>query len=807
MERYAQVVIVGGGIVGCSIAYHLTRMGCTDVVIVEKGQLTSGSTWHAAGLVGQLRAERNVTRMLQYSVALYGRLEEETGLATGWKQTGCLHLAKTAARLMELKKGASVARSFGLDMHLITPAEAKELFPLMQADDLVGAAFMPTDGQADPSGITQSLAKGARSRGCRIYEDTLVTGFDIRSRRVRQVKTSRGDINCETVVNCTGMWAWQVGRLLGVETPVVPFQHQFLVTHAIGGMPENLPTVRDKDNLLYYKKEVSGLVMGGYERDGIAWSVDGVANDFTARLLQPDFDHFQSLSEPAMARTPCLEKAGIARLVNGPEGFTPDGDPIMGPAPELDNCFVAAGFNAFGIAAAGGAGRMLAEWIVDGAPSLDIWPLDIRRFGPHHTSRHYCVQRTTELYGKHYTIHWPHEEHRSVRGIRKSPLYDRLAAQGAVFGQKYGWERPNWFAPQGVEPQDEPTFGIPNWFTHVAAEHRAVREKAALIDQSSFGKFEVCGVGALAFLNRLCANQIDRPVGSVIYTQMCNQRGTIECDLTVARTAPQAFLLVVGTAFARRSAWWINRHLPGDGSVTLREVTSTYAVINVAGPRSRDLLRRCTSVDLASAAFPFSTCRRVTIGCAPVTAMRITYVGELGYELYIPAEFAVHVYDTLRQAGRDLGVVDAGYRAIASMHLEKGYADWGSELTPEYTPYDAGLGRCVDLAKADFIGQKALAAVREKGPRWQLCSFTLETEEPVMVHTSAPILFGGKVVGVTTSSGFGHTVGRTICYGYLAAADAKPQDGFEIEAYQTRYPARRAVPRALYDPRRLRILG
>ncbi|RJQ64467.1 MAG: FAD-dependent oxidoreductase [Desulfobacteraceae bacterium] len=811
MQESAQVVIIGGGIVGCSTAYHLTKMGWKDVVVLDKGELTSGSTWHAAGLVGQLRAERNVTRMLQYSVSLYETLEEETGLTTGWKKTGCLHLAKTPERMYELKKGATTARSFGLEMNIITPSEAKKLFPIMEIDDLVGAAFMPTDGQADPAGITQALAKGARSRGCKFYEHTLVTGFEFdpatAGRRVRAVKTDKGNIACQVVVNCTGMWGWQVGQMLGVNIPLVPFMHQFLVTDVIQGLPADLPTIRDKDNLLYYKEEVGGMVMGGYERNGIPWAVDGVPNDFISQLLEPDFDHFQSLSDPAMKRTPCLAEAGISRLVNGPEAFTPDGDPIMGPAPELDNCFVAAGFNAFGIACGGGAGRMMAEWIIEGEPSLDIWPLDIRRFGPHHKSRAYNIARTRELYGKHYTIHWPHEEHSTARGVRRSPLYSILKEKGAVYGAKYGWERTNWFAPAGAAPEDEHTFEIPNWFEHVAAEHRNARENVVLIDQSSFTKFEITGKGALAFLNRLCANEIDRPAGKVVYTQMCNERGTIECDTTVARLGQDRFLVVVGTAFALRASCWIESHMPRDGSVFFKDVTSAFAVINVIGPKSRELLQRNTQADLGNGAFAYGTCRSFSVGYAPVTALRVTYVGELGYELYIPTEFACPVYETLWESGQDLGIRNAGYRVIASMHLEKGYCDWGSELTPEYTPYDAGLGFCVALAKEDFIGKEALARVEAEGSRWKLCTFTIEAGKPLMLQGSAPILHKGQVVGVTSSSGYGHTIGKNICYGYLSKDQAEASEGFEIESYKTVYPAELEANRALYDPKREKILA
>ncbi len=806
MQDSAQVVIVGGGIVGCSTAYHLTKMGWKDVVLIDKGELTSGSTWHAAGLVGQLRSERNITRMLQYSVSLYEQLEAETGFATGWKKSGCLHLASTKERMYELKKGATTARSFGLEMNIITPREAYDLCPIISLDGIIGAAYMPTDGEADPSGITQALAQGARGRGAKIYRNNLVTGFEFDQNRVTTVKTQKGDIKCEILVNCTGMWGYQVGEMLGINTPVVPFMHQYAITNPIKDLPPNLPTIRDKDNLLYYKEEVGGLVMGGYERNGIPWAIDGVSNNFNSNLLDSDFDHFIQLAEPATKRTPCLEEAGIRKLINGPEGFTPDGDAIMGPAPELDNVFVAVGFNAFGIAAGGGAGRMMAEWIIEGEPSLDIWPLDIRRFGPYHRSRAYGVERTKEIYGKHYTIHWPHEEHDSARGIRRSPLYFPLKEKGAVYGAKYGWERANWFAPEGVAPEDEHTFEIPDWFEHVAAEHKNARENVVLIDQSSFCKFEVEGPGALAFLNRLCANQIDKPVGKVIYTQMCNERGTIECDLTIGRLAADRFLLVVGTAFGQRASWWLKNHLPSDGPVSVKEMTSAYAVINVIGPKSRDLLQKLTNADISDEGFAFGTCKQFTVGYAPIMSFRVTYVGELGYELYIPTEFAVHVYESLWESGQDLGIKNAGYRTISSMHLEKGYADWGSELTPEYTPFDAGLGFCVALDKDDFIGKEALAKVKAEGPKWELCSFTIDSKEPLMLHGSAPIIHRGKVLGVTTSSGYGHTVKKNICYGYIPVEDAGSADGFEIEVYKKLYTARMEPSRVLYDPERKKIL-
>jgi sarcosine dehydrogenase len=806
----ARVVIVGGGIVGCSTAYHLTRMGWKDVLVVEKDELTSGSTWHAAGLVGQLRSHRNLTRMLKYSVDLYERLEAETGLSTGWKRSGCLHLACSPERLLELRKAASTARTFGMEMHIVSPGEARNLFPLLEIQDVIGGAFMPTDGEADPSGTTLALARGARSGGCRVREHTVVQGFVTDGRRVTSVRTDQGEIGCEVVVNCCGMWGWQVGRSMGVNVPLVPFQHQYMVT---GEVPElrdrvgTLPTLRDKDSLLYYKQEVGGLIMGGYERDGIPWAVDGVPDRFSAELLSPDFDHFSSLAEPALKRTPCLREAGVRKLVNGPEAFTPDGNPILGPAPERDNVFVAAGFNAFGIAAGGGAGRMMAEWIVEGRPSLDIWPLDIRRFGPHHRSRRFNVDRTREIYGKHYTIHWPDEEHTAAREVRRSPLYFLLKEQGAVFGAKVGWERANWFAPPGVEPRDLPTFGVPEDFRYVAEEHRAAREQVVLTDQTSFSKFEVRGPGALAFLNAAAANQIDRPVGRVVYTQLCNEGGGVESDLTVSRLQEDLFFLVTGTAFGMHDFRWLLDRAPRDGSVFLSDVTSAYACLNVFGPDARRLIQRFTDEDMSNERFPFSHCLELTVGYAPVRVLRVSFTGELGYELYTPVEFACHLYELLREGGRDLGLRNAGYRCIHSLHLEKGYVSWGTELTPEYSPYDAGLGFCVALGKGGFLGREALERIHREGPAHRLCTFTFDTRDPVMVSAGAPVLREGNVAGIVTSGGYGHTVNRTIAYAYLPAAEADQDSGYSIEVYGKAYPVTRQANRELVDPKRIKLLG
>jgi 4-methylaminobutanoate oxidase (formaldehyde-forming) len=803
MAEQARVVIIGGGIVGCSIAYHLSKMGWKDIVLLEKGELTSGSTWHAAGLVGQLRSSRNITRMLKHSVELYDTLEAETGQHTGWRRVGSLRIASSPDRMLELRKAATTARSFGLPMQLLSPKEAVDLFPVMSIDRIVGAAFMPTDGYADPASVAMALAKGARDRGVRIVRGTRVTATPVERRRVTRVVTEQGDYEAEVVVNAAGLWAREVGRMAGVNVPVVAMQHQYIITEPIPGQPSNLPTMRDPDHLVYYKEEGGGLVMGGYEPNPIPWSVNGVPRDFGQQLLEPNFEHFEPISKLSLIRTPILKDVGIRKLINGPEAFTPDGTFIMGKAPELDNYFVAAGFNAHGIAAGGGAGRMMAEWIIHGEPSLDLWAVDIRRFGPHHRSTRYIVERTAELYGKHYAMGWPHEEHHSARGIRRSPLYDRLKSAGAVYGAKFGWERVNWFAPPGVEPVDVPTFGRPNWFEHVGNEHRAIRERVAIIDQTSFSKIEVRGTGALRFLNSLAANNVDKPVGALTYTQLCNERGGIECDLTISRVGEDHFYIVTGTAYGPHDLGWIRRHMPKDGSVTAVDVTSSRSVLNLCGPLSRQVLQAVCEEDVSNEAFRFATCRPLQIGYAPVLASRVTYVGELGWELHIPMEYTTHVYEALWQAGQSHGIANAGYRAIESCRLEKGYRYWSTDLTPDGTPYEAGLGFCVVLKKGDFLGRAALERAKAAGPRQVLASFTLA--EPVELTGGETISRNGQVLGVLTSGGYGHTVEKAIAFGYLPPAQMEYRD-FEIEVFGQAIKAQR-YDGALYDPDRKKILS
>ena len=806
----AQVVIIGGGIIGCSTAYHLARAGFKDIVLLERAKLTSGSTWHAAGLVGQLRTSANVTQLLKYSVELYEKLEQETGQATGWKRNGGLRLACNQERLTEIKRQATTAHSFGLEMHLLSAVEAKALWPIMDSSDVVGAAFLPTDGQANPSDIAQALAKGARMHGVKIVEDCPVIGIQLNNGRVTGVATPHGAIQAEIVVNCAGQWARQIGRFAGVNVPLVSVQHQYIVTETIAGIPKNLPTLRDPDRLIYFKEEVGGLVMGGYEPDPIPWAEQGIPEGFEFQLLGENWDHFEQHMTQALARVPALESAGIKQLINGPESFTPDGNFILGEAPEVSGFYVGAGFNAFGIASAGGAGRALAEWIAAGEPPMDLWPVDIRRFGRHHRSEDWVRTRTLEAYGKHYTMAWPFEEYRSARPLRVSPLYQRLKEQGACFGEKLGWERSNWFAPPGVEAKDAYTYGRQNWFACVGAEHRACRERVALFDQTSFAKFLLIGRDAERALQWICANYVGKPPGSLTYTQMLNARGGIECDLTVARLSQNEFYIVTGTGFASHDFAWIRRNIPPDcGDTTLVDVTSAYCVLALMGPRARDMLASATHADLTNAAFPFGTWREIDLAGAPVRALRVTYVGELGWELHIPVECALAIYERLMEAGRQHGIVNAGYRAIESLRLEKGYRAWGADIGPDYTPFEAGLGWAVKLAKGlPFLGRDALLAQRSQPLRKRLACFTVDDPGVVLLGRET-IYRNGERVGWLSSAGWGYTVGKNIGFGYVRNADGVDDAMLASGSYELEVATERVSCRlhlgALYDPRMERV--
>jgi 4-methylaminobutanoate oxidase (formaldehyde-forming) len=804
-------VIIGGGIVGCSTAYHLAKLGWTDTVLLERHKLTSGSTFHAAGLVGQLRTSANITQLLGYSVDLYKRLEDETGQATGWKMNGGLRLACNEERWNEVRRQATTAKSFGLDMHLLSPGEAQELWPLMTVDDVIGAAFLPTDGQANPTDITMALARGARQAGATICEDTDLLSIEVEDGTIRAVVTSQGRIECSVVVCCAGQWTRSLAATVGVNVPLVSVQHQYLITTPLDPpVPRDLPTLRDPDRLTYYKEEVGGLVMGGYEPNPVPWANEGIPRDFNFKLLDSDFDHFAPTMELAMGRVPALQTAGINELINGPESFTPDGNFILGEAPELKNFFVGAGFNAFGIAAGGGAGMALAEWVHRGVAPYDLWVVDIRRFGRPHQDTDWVRTRTLEAYGKHYTMAWPYEEHDSGRPCRTSPLYSRLLDAGASFGEKLGWERPNWFAStdRGESPHDVYSYERQNWFEAVGREHRAAREAAVLIDQTSFAKFALKGPDALAALNWICSNNVDKPVGSLTYTQMLDDSGGIQCDLTVCRVANDEFYIVTGTGFATHDFDWTQRSIPSGMNAQLFDITSANAVLSLMGPRSRDILREVTSADVSNESFPFGTQRIIGIAGCPVRALRVTYVGELGWELHLPVEYATTVYDALMRAGTEHGLTNAGYRAIESCRLEKGYRAWGSDIGPDHSPIEAGLGWAVKLrSEIDFRGRDAVAAQRRDGVRKMFAGFTCDHD--VVLLGRETIYRDNRRVGWLTSGGYGYTIGRSIGYGYVrdlggVTADFVASGRYELEVAGDRVPATASLE-PFYDPTNARV--
>ncbi len=794
-DEHARIVIIGGGAIGCSLAYHLGRAGESDVLLLEKANLTEGCTWHAAGLVGQLRGKKNLTRLMQNSVAVYDRLEEETGVAIDWRKVGSLRLAASPERWSEIRRSMTQARSFGFECHSLGAEEAEKLFPYIDPEGVVGAAFIPSDGYVDPSGLTQAYARGARTAGITLRERVLVTDIVVEGSRAVGVVTDHGTIGCEILVNCAGLWAKRVGELAGLALAAGVVEHQYFVTEKTLDYAPDLPTLRDPDKNFYLKPDVGGFAIGGWEAGSKSCWRSKPPFEFGRELFEPNMERLELFALPAAERLPVLNEVGIQTIINGPIPVSADGEPVMGLAPELDNVFVACGFTA-GIAASGGAGEAMSNWILHGDPGMDLWAFDVRRFGAPHAVGGYLEARSIEAYGSYYQIHWPQDESTAGRNLRLSPLHDVLKNSGAVFGSKFGWERPTWFAPGGVEPVDRHSFEAkPNWFEHVAEECRAIRERVALIDQTSFAKFEIEGPGALDALQNLCANRLSETPGVCTYTQLCNERGGIEADLTIMHLEEDRFYLVTGSGFGVRDGHWVRSHLPRDGSVHMREVTSALGVINICGPRSRDILQAVSNADLGNEAFPFLAVRNIEIGMAPVRAARVGYVGELGWELHIPSEYVRHVYEQLWQAGEDHGIANAGYRAIDSCRLEKGYLYWSGDIGPDYNPYEAGLGFCVALDKGPFLGSAALADIVETGVTRRLCSFTVDGFAPF--HGSEAIIHNGATVGYATSSGYGHSVEKTISLGYLPL-ELVLQTDFEIEAFGNTYQAVRG-PRCLYD--------
>src|SRR5438874_11411374 len=785
----ARAVVIGGGVIGCSCLYHLAKQGWTDSVLVEQFQLTHGSTWHSAGLVGQLRSSISLTRMMQYSVGLYAELKELTGNDPGWHQLGGLRLASSQPRLQEIRRQASWAKTFGLPMEIVSAEEAQTLFPPMSIDGVLGAAFIPDDGYLDPSQLTFALADGARRLGAQIEVRTRVLGIEARDGRVSAVETDKGRVECEVVVDAAGMYARQVAELVGVDVPMIPFGHQYLITEPFDPPLEALPTLRDPDNLVYFRTEVGGLVMGGYERKPASWAIDGIPGAFEAKLLPEEWERMEELFTNAIARGPAMEDAEVKAFFNGPEAFTPDADFLLGET-DVPGFWIAAGGCAHGLAGAGGVGKVMSEWIVDGRPEWDVWPLDWRRFGRQYRSRKYTLARTYEALSTYYDIKYPGEEKKSGRPLRVSPIYQRHIALDASCGEKGGWERVNWYesnAAHGDESLRPHGWAGEHWSTAIEVEARAARGAVALFDQSSFSKLEVLGPGALAFLERLCANRIDRPVGTVVYTQLLNARGGIEADLSVTRRAEDRLFLVTGTAFGTHNRAWLERNRPGDGSVYVNDGTSEYACLCLWGPKVRDVL----DFDLG-----YMAAREVPVGNVPGIASRVTYVGELGWELYCPAEYGATLWDTLCAEG----VTPGGYRAIESLRLEKGYRAWASDLTAETTPFEAGLGFAVKMDKGDFIGRQALERTE---PRQKMVCIVLDDPRAVALG-SAPVRHNDELVGRVTSGGYGYAVEASIAFAYVPVGVSEPGTKVAIDIFGDWIGGEvRADP--LYDPKGERI--
>jgi heterotetrameric sarcosine oxidase gamma subunit len=808
--KQARVVVIGGGIVGTSVLFHLTERGWKDVVLLERKRLTSGTTWHAAGLVGQLRATHNMTVLAVYAKEMLRDLERRTGDSTGFVQHGSVLVAHTQGRWDEVRRNASMARLMDVEMEFIGPDRVGELWPLLNTEGIVGAAYLPEDGMANPVDTTLAMAKAARMAGAKVFENTKVTRVIRRDGHVAGVETERGTIDCEVVVNCTGMWARQLAGQDEIVVPLHAAEHFYLITEPIEALTPDLPVLRMPDEQAYVRNEAGKLMVGFFEPGAKPWATEGIPEDAEFLTLPPDWDHLEPYIVKAAKRIPVFGQVGIQLFFNGPESFTPDDRYILGEAPQLGGYFVAAGFNSIGFASGGGAGRVVADWVVDGRPPMDLWEVDIRRFVPFQRNRRYLYQRTTETLGLLYDLHWPFRQVETARGIRRSPLHDRLAARNACFGEVGGWERPNWYAPDGVEPRYEYSYGRQNWFPYSAGEHRATRENVALFDQTSFGKLLVQGRDAARELNRVCTADVDVEPGRLVYTQWCNERGCVEADVTVTRLAEDRFMVVTTGTQTLRDQDWLAKHVDPAAHVTVADVTSGEAVIGIMGPRSRELLQSMSDADLSNEAFPFATAREIDLGYAFARAARITYVGELGWELYVPAEFATHVYDAIVEAGAPLGLAHAGYHALNSLRIEKAYRHWGHDMSDEDTLLEAGLAFTAAWDKpGGFIGRDALLRQREAGVDRRLAVFVLDDPEPLLYHNE-PVWRDGALVGRVSSAMFGHTIGRSIGLGYVrredgpVTADWIAAGRYELEVATQRFDATASL-RPPYDPTNARI--
>jgi glycine cleavage system T protein len=809
----ARVVVIGGGISGCSVAYHLAKLGWKDVVLLERKQLTSGTTWHAAGLVGQLRASQNMTRLAKYSADLYTKLEAETGLATGFRQCGSITAALTMERKEEILRQASLARAFGVEVNELSPSEVKQLCPHLNIDGVTAGVHLPLDGQADPGNIALALAKGARSHGAQIVEQVKVTGVTKAKGRVTGVNWQQGNetghIAADMVVNCGGMWGRDLAAQSGVTLPLHACEHFYIVTEGIESL-SRMPVLRVPDECAYYKEDAGKILLGAFEPVAKPWGMNGIPEEFCFDQLPEDFDHFEPILAMGINRMPMLANVGIHTFFNGPESFTPDDRYYLGEAPELRGYWVAAGYNSIGIASSGGAGMALAQWMNDGEPPFDLWEVDIRRAQPFQKNRTYLRNRVTETLGLLYADHFPYRQPATARGVRRTPLHEHLKARGAVFGEVAGWERANWFANEGQEREYRYSWKRQNWFKNQHAEHIALREGVGLLDMSSFGKIRVDGADALAFLQHLCANQVDVEPGYLVYTQMLNERGGIESDLTVTRLGEASFLLVVPGATLQRDLAWLRRHA-GESRVTIIDMTAAEAVLPLMGPKSREVLACCSPNDFSNEAHPFGTVREIEIGMGLARAHRVTYVGELGWELYVSADQAAHVFEAIVEAGREVGLKLCGLHAMDSCRIEKAYRHFGHDITDEDHVLEAGLGFAVKTAKGSFIGRDAVLRKREAGLSRRLVQFRLKNPEPLLFHNE-PILRDGQIVGFLSSGNYGHALGGAIGLGYVPCRE--PNEGpeamlasrYAIEVAGQVFDADTSLA-PMYDPKSLRIKG
>lgn len=810
LPSHASIVIIGGGIAGCSIAYHLTKLGQKDVVLLDKGELTSGSTWHAAGLVTHFHTSPTLMRMRKYSIDLYRSLQAAPNAPQHWHEVGSLRVASSPDQFKFLQRQVGMAKAIGLNVDIISAAEAVKIFPYMSGAELYGAIYLPTDGWLDPSGATLEIARRAKALGVAIHTGVLVTGIQRDERGAIQLLiTNNGSIKTNIVINAAGMWGRQVGALAGVNLPLTPLIHQHLATKPMAGnpIPRNTPCLRDPEHLFYLREEVGGFIIGGFEREPVAWATDGVPWDFTQKLLPSDWDLFGPIMEGAIKRVPMLERAELAHLVNGPESITPDSRPLLGPVPGVPGLWAACGLSHTGFGAGAAIGDILANWIVNGEPPYDVTELNVRRFGPIMADRAYAAERARESYKYYYVLRFPHDENEWAREKRLSPLDSRVMALGGVLGEKNGWERANYFdpgAPGRRAGADQRATGWQHlsFFEQVGEEHRAARERVALWDMTSFGKISVQGPGALALLQRLTDNNVDKPAGSLIYTQFLNERGGIESDLTICRMNAHLFTIITGSNFVASDLGWLRMHLPADGSVEVSEITDDWAVLGLWGPNARAVLQSVTARDVSNAAFPYMTAQTVEIGQTEVWAQRVTYVGELGWELYVHRDYAGEVWDVLMEAGQPFGLRPAGYKALDSLRLEKGYRYWSSDITPQENPYEAGLGFCVKLNKGDFIGREALLKIKAEGVQRKLCAITL-TYNPGL-YGGEPVYQAGRLLGRLRSAGYGYTIGQSIGYVYLPADLIGFDTQLEVEIFGERFPATVAAD-VLYDPKGAKI--